>query len=172
MRRSFLRTARSLRFDEREAGISRPHAAETGGEWGVSVGRDDTTVLIVLTVRAIAKQVRIIANVQEAENIKLVRAGGADEIVAPSKFGGYLMADAVDTDGTIAFISDLLTHDGGCRLVERAPKPAEVGQRARDIDGTLIVEVRRGGQRMTCWNNRALVIEADDRLLAIDGNRP
>jgi voltage-gated potassium channel len=134
----------------------------------VSVGRDDTTVLIVLTVRAVAPDVRIIANVSEPENIKLVRSGGADEIVSPPKFGGYLMADAVDTHGTIAFVSDLLSYRGECTLVERAPRPEEIGRMARELEGTLIVEVRRSNRRIGCWRDCTLVIEADDRLLAID----
>ncbi|HEX6572580.1 MAG TPA: potassium channel family protein, partial [Steroidobacteraceae bacterium] len=51
----------------------------------VSVGRDDTTVLVVLTARSLSKNVRIIASVREPENIKLVRAGGADEVVSPPR---------------------------------------------------------------------------------------
>ena len=66
----------------RVAGVQRAHSVI------VSVGRDDTTVLIVLTVRALASRVRIIASVAEPENVKIVRSGGADEIVAPSRFGG------------------------------------------------------------------------------------
>jgi voltage-gated potassium channel len=146
----------------RMAGVQRAHSVI------VSVGRDDTTVLIVLTLRAIAKEVRIIANVSEPENIKLVRSGGADEIVSPPKFGGYLMADAVDTHGTIAFVSDLLSYRGECTLIERAPRPEEIGRLARELEGTLIVEVRRANRRIGCWRDCELVIEADDRLLAID----
>ena len=110
----------------------------------VSVGRDDTTVLIVLTVRALSERVRIVASVAEPENVKIVRSGGADEIVSPARFGGFLMADAVQSDGTIEFVSDLLSYKGRCQLVERAPRPEEVGQVARDIPGAVIVEIRRG----------------------------
>lgn len=55
----------------RMAGVERAHAVI------VSVGRDDTAVLVVLTVRALARAVRLIVNVGEPENIKLVKAGGA-----------------------------------------------------------------------------------------------
>ena len=149
----------------RMAAVDRAHSVI------VSVGRDDTTVLVVLTLRAVARDVRIIANVQEAENIKLVRSGGADEIVAPSKFGGYLMADAVNTHGTIAFVSDLLSFNGECRLSERSPTPAEIGRLAREVDA-IILEIRRDGKRLGCWRNCTLTIEANDKLLAIDGNCP
>ena len=105
----------------RVAGVQRAHSVI------VSVGRDDTTVLIVLTVRALASKVRIIASVAEPENVKIVRSGGADEIVAPSRFGGYLMADAVNTQGTIDFVSELLSYRGQCQLVEREARTDEVG---------------------------------------------
>ena len=99
-----------------------------------------------------------------------MRAGGADEIVAPAKFGGYLMADAVDTHGTIAFVIDLLSYHGACRSRTCADARTRSGACARELEGTLIVEVRRGGRRMGCWDDCTLTIEADDRLLAIDGN--
>ena len=83
---------------------------------------DDTTVLIVLTVRALSPGVRIISSVAEPENVKIVRSGGADEIVSPSRVGGYLMADAVRTQGTIDFVSELLSYRGQCQLVERAAR--------------------------------------------------
>jgi voltage-gated potassium channel len=148
----------------RVAGVDRAHTVI------ISVGRDDTTVLTVLTVRALAPRVRLVASVREPENVKLVRSGGADEIVAPPRFGGYLMADAVGTAGTIDFISDLLTYHGECQLVERAPRPQEIGKLAREVDGALIVELRRGGRRHGCWRDCTLRIEQGDRVLAIDAN--
>jgi voltage-gated potassium channel len=127
-------------------------------------------VLIVLTVRALAKDVRIVASVAEPENVKIVRSGGADEIVSPSRFGGYLMADAVNVTGTVDFVSELLSYRGQCQLVERAARPEEVGRLARETEGTVIVEVRRGLRRFGCWSDPSLRIEAGDRVIAIDAN--
>jgi voltage-gated potassium channel len=136
----------------------------------VSVGRDDTTVLIVLTVRALSDRVRIIASVAEPENLKIVRSGGADEIVSPARFGGFLMADAVGTEGTIDLVSDLLSFRGHCQLVERAPRPEEIGRLAREVTGAVIVEIRRDRKRLGCWDHPDLRIEARDRVFAIDAN--
>ncbi len=136
----------------------------------VSVGRDDTTVLIVLTIREIAKQVRIVACVGEQENVKLVRAGGADVIVSPPRFGGYLMADAVESSATVEFVAEALTFRGGFQLHERDPSDEEIGRVARDLRGSLIVELRRGGRRIGTWTDPALVIEPGDRLLVIDSD--
>jgi voltage-gated potassium channel len=136
----------------------------------VSVGRDDTTVLVVLTIRELARQVRIIARVLEQENVKLVRSSGADVIVSPPRVGGYLMADAVASHGTVEFISEILSFRGDFQLQERPPREQELGRAARDIEGALVVEVRRGGRRIGCWQDKGLVIEPGDRLLVIDSD--
>jgi voltage-gated potassium channel len=136
----------------------------------VSVGRDDTTVLIVLTIRELAKRVRIVARVGEQENVKLVRASGADVIVSPPRFGGYLMADAVKSSSTVEFIAEALTFHGMYQLHEREPSPAEIGRATRELAGSLVVEIRRGGRRIGCWQDPALVIESGDRLLVIDSD--
>ena len=144
------------------AGVARARAVI------VSVGRDDTTVLIVLTLREISKQVRVVASVGEQENSKLVRSSGADVIVSPPRFGGYLLADAVTSHGTVEFLSEMLTYHGDHQMVEREAAPHEVGRIARELDGTLVVEVHRAGRRLGGWNHRELRIEAGDRLLVID----
>jgi len=136
----------------------------------VSVGRDDTAVLVVLTVREISKTVRVIASVGEQENAKLVRASGADVIVSPPRFGGYLMADAVSNPGTVDLLSEMLTFRGDHQILERAPTNDEIGQRARELDGSLVVEVRRAGQRLGAWNHPDLRIEAGDRMIVIDSD--
>jgi voltage-gated potassium channel len=144
------------------AGVERAHAVI------VSVGRDDTTVLVVLTVREIARKVRVVARVRQHENVKLVRASGADVIVSPPRFGGYLMADAVDSFGTVDFVSELLSFRGDYQLQEREARAHEIGRVARELDESLVVEVRRGGARLGCWADKSLVIQAGDRLLVID----
>lgn len=148
----------------RMAALTRAHALI------VSLGRDDTTVLVVLTARSLTKDVRIIANVREPENIKLVRASGADEIVSPPRFGGFLMADAVQAHGTVEFVSELLSYRGDYQLVQREPLPAEVGKTAREVEGALVIEVHRGGRRFQGWKDDGLRIEPGDRLLVIDAN--
>jgi len=148
----------------RVAGVPRAHSVI------VSVGRDDTTVLVVLTIRELAKQVRIIARVLEQENAKLVKSSGANVIVSPPRFGGYLMADAVDSQGTVQFVSELLSFRGDYQLQEREPRAQEIGQPARDIEGVLVLEVRRGGQRIGCWTDKNVVVQAGDRLLVIDSD--
>lgn len=136
----------------------------------VCLGRDDTTVLTVLTIRELAKQVRLIASVSEPENLKLVKAGGADVVVSPPRFGGVLMADAVESRTTVDFVSELLSYRGSFQLVEREARPQEIGRTPFEIPDVLVVEVRRGNRRIGLWHEKGLRIEPGDRLLSIDSD--
>ena len=80
------------------------------------------------------------------------------------------MADAVEHQGTVDFISELLSIRGDYQLQEREPQPGEVGRRALEIPGALVVEIRRGSQRLGCWQHKDLTIEPGDRLFVIDSN--
>lgn len=149
----------------RVAGVERAEAVI------LSLSRDDTTVLSILRIRAIAKRVRVVARVREQQNFQLAREGGADEIVSPPRLGGLLLADAVGSRDTVDFVSNLISFSGDYQLVERTPQPGEVGARARELDGSLVVEIERRGRRIGAWSDRELRIEEGDRLLVIDSDR-
>jgi len=148
----------------REAGVAKAKAVL------ISVARDDTTVLAVLTARSINERARIIASVRDEENLALVRKAGADEVVAPSKIAGFLIADAVSSRYTTRFVSDILTTRGGqmC-LVERAALPEEVGKRMREVEGRLVVAIERDGNIRGFWNSPAEQIREGDLVFAIEG---
>jgi len=136
----------------------------------VCLPRDDTTALCILTARNLGSTARIIASAREQENIRLLRQAGADEVVAPAKLGGYLMADAVSTLHGLRFITDLLTTRGRMRMVEREVAAGEVGQRMRDLPGLLVVGIEREKQIIGFWDRPDEVIRAGDRLFAIQGS--
>lgn len=134
----------------------------------VSLRRDDTSVLVVLTARDLAPKARIIATVREAENARLMRRSGADVIVAAARVGGYLLADAVDSAYTVALINDILTERGRVRLSERKPLPDEVGKGPREV-ACLVIGLERAGKRIGFWDAEALRLQADDLMLVIEG---
>lgn len=133
----------------------------------VSLRRDDTGVLTVLTARDLAPKARIIVSCREAENARLLRRSGADVIVSAARVGGYLMADAVDSAYTVALINDMLTERGRVRLSERSPLPAEVGKGPREI-ACLVIGLERSGKRIGFWESGELRIQSDDLLLVIE----
>ena len=134
----------------------------------VSTGRDDSNVLIVLTVRNLGPKVRIIVAVSESENIKLLRQSGADTTVAPARLGGYILADAVFSGPAADCLCDLMTESGRLRLVERTPAPEEIGRPSREIKDEIVLRIYRGEKQIEFWQEGdESVLRAGDRLLVV-----
>lgn len=134
----------------------------------ICLGRDDAAVLTVLTTRHLNAKIRIIASVNEEENIKIVRQAGADTIVAPSIVGGYLMADSVESSFVADYINDLMHSDGRVRLIERAVRAEDIGKSMRDLGPNLVVRIHRGEDRIGFWEGDRARVQANDRLLEIE----
>jgi voltage-gated potassium channel len=111
----------------------------------VSAGRDDTSVLIVLTARHLAPQVRIAVAVRNADNEDLARQAGADVVVNPVSFAGLLLAASRHGAHVADYISDLATTDGLVALRERAASEEDIGRSLREICKGLAVRLHRGG---------------------------
>ena len=131
----------------------------------VCTDRDDTNVLITLTARNLSPDVRIVARVEEAENDKLVRQSGANSTVLPSRVGGILMADSIESSHLATYVMDLISAGGQVTLVEREPLPEEIGQRPMATQ-SLIVRIVRDQKHHSFWESD-LRVQAGDRLIVI-----
>jgi voltage-gated potassium channel len=134
----------------------------------VSPGRDDTNVLIVLTVRNLNPDIKIISSAKEAENIKLIKQSGADVIVSPAKLGGYLLADAVIRPHTVSYLVDLMTARGRISLTERLARPEEIGLSMDEIKPDLVVRLHRDGKPIGFWEKENNTIQDGDVLVIIE----
>lgn len=110
----------------------------------ISAGRDDSSALTLLTARHLNPAVRIIVSAKEEENVKLFKQGGADAIVSPATFGGYIIAAAVDHGHMVHYLDDLLTAGGKVGLVERVVRPDEVGKTPADLKPDVLLRLYRG----------------------------
>ncbi len=133
----------------------------------ISLGRDDTNVLAILTVRQMSKTVKIICTARQEENATLLEQAGANVVVVPSRISGYLLADAVKHNHVSEYVSDLLTHMGRVHLIERAPRPEEIGKSLRDVSDGLGVRIHRGDVRIGFWQSEQTAIQPGDILLII-----
>jgi voltage-gated potassium channel len=132
----------------------------------VCTDRDDTNVLIVLTARHLSPQVRIISRVEEAENEKLLRQSGANAAVLPSRIGGILMADSLDTSAIASAVTDLISAGGGVTMHERPARDEDIGRMPKEIAGELVVRVLRDSRALAFWEDEAR-IRFGDRLVVI-----
>lgn len=110
----------------------------------IAGGSDDSNALILLTARHLNPTVRIIVSAKEEENVKLFKQGGANAILSPATFGGYILAAAVDQGHMVHYLDDLLTARGNIALVERTVRANEVGQTPANLKPDLLLRLYRG----------------------------
>jgi voltage-gated potassium channel len=134
----------------------------------IATGRDDTNVLITLTVRHLNPMVRIIVSAKEEENVTLFRQGGADVILSPSTFGGYALAAAVDQLYLVKYLEDLLTAGGRVNLIERPVLPEEIGKGPEFLKPNLLLRVHRGDKLLSLWDlQKGQMLERGDILVVL-----
>ncbi|MCA9463347.1 MAG: NAD-binding protein [Nitrospira sp.] len=117
----------------------------------IASGRDDTNALILLTVRHLNSQCRVIVSAKEEENVKLFRQGGANTIISPSTYGGYMLAAAVDQQYLADYLEDFLTVGGHVNIVEQTIGDKESGKTAKDFHPDVLLRVYRQGTILSPW---------------------
>ena len=134
----------------------------------IAAGRDDSSALTLLTARHLNPTVRIIVSAKEEENVKLFKQGGADAIVSPATFGGYIIAAAVDHGHMVQYLDDLLTAGGQVRLLERTVRPDEIGKTPADLKPDVLLRLYRGGTMLSLLElEQARRLEAGDILVLL-----
>lgn len=141
----------------------------------VSAGRDDTSILIVLTIRHLAPDVPISVVVRASDNELLARQAGANTVINPVSFAGLLLAGSCHGPHISAYLADLASSSGRVVLIERAVRPEEVGIALKDIQDGVGVRIYRDGQPYGFWDDETTSLRATDLVVVItpgDGRRP
>lgn len=112
----------------------------------VSAGRDDTSILIVLTARRLAPDLPISVVVRSEDNEPLARQAGADTVINPASFAGLLLAGSTDGPHIAEYMADLAGAHGAVLLRERPVAASEVGQPLSAIATGLGLRIYRGGR--------------------------
>lgn len=133
----------------------------------ISAGRDDTSILVCLTVRHLAPDVRISLAVNQQDNEVPARRAGADVVVNPLNFAGLLLATTHAGHHIADYLADLATASGRVRLVEREVKPEEVGMSLAELAEGLGLRVIRGGTPYGFWRPQVQSLEAGDIIMEI-----
>ena len=132
----------------------------------VSCGRDDTSVLVVLTARHLAPNLHIAVGVRNVDNEDLAHQAGANVVINPVSFAGLLLATASQGQHLADYLHDLVTTEGHVMLREREARPEEVGQSLKDICNGLAVRLYRGGIVHAPWD-KSSKIQRGDMILEI-----
>jgi voltage-gated potassium channel len=134
----------------------------------VSAGRDDASILIVLTVRHLAPKVPISVVVRAADNELLAKQAGADNVINPVRFTGLLLAGSAQGAHTSEYLADLASVSGRVQLIERRVEPSEVGKPLAALaTGGIGLRIYREGVAHGFWETDASALQAGDTIVEI-----
>jgi voltage-gated potassium channel len=134
----------------------------------VSAGRDDTSILIVLTVRALAPLVPISVVVRADDNESLARQAGANNVINPVKFTGLLLAGSARGAHIAEYLADLASVSGRVQLVEREVTEAECGKSIAQLSsGGRGLRVYRNGEALGFWESECEALQTGDIIVEI-----
>lgn len=134
----------------------------------ISAGRDDTSILIVLTARHLAPGVPISVVVRAEDNESLAKQAGADNVINPVRFTGHLLAGSAQGSHIADYLADLASVSGRVQLIERPAEPDDIGRSLDSLpSGGKGLRIYRAGHPIGFWEPAAQHIVAGDIIVEI-----
>ena len=133
----------------------------------VSAGRDDTSILVCLTARHLAPDLRISVAIDEYDNDEPARRAGADVVVNAIDIAGLLLATSHTGQNIADYLSDLASGEGTAQLVEREVRPDEIGRSLRDISEGVALRIIRNGRPYGFWRRESRELKAGDMIMEV-----
>ena len=133
----------------------------------ISAGRDDSNILIVLTARKMAPDVKIAVTIRTGDNEDIAHQAGADTVINPVSFSGLLLASSLHGPDRAEYLADLASTQGRVMLRERVVEPHEVGKAPGDICTGQAVRLIRGSKSYSPAEPEFGTIADGDRILEI-----
>jgi voltage-gated potassium channel len=133
----------------------------------ISAGRDDTSILICLTARHLAPDLRISVAVNAQDNEVPARRAGANVVVNPLDFAGLLLATTHEGQHIADYLADLASRKGRVQMIERGVRPEEIGKSLKDVEGGLGVRIIRDGKPYGFWRPQVAKLQPGDIVMEI-----
>lgn len=136
----------------------------------VSAGRDDSSILIVLTARHLAPNIPISVVIRSKDNELLARQAGATTVINPVSFTGLLLAGSAQGEHVADYLADLASVGGRVQLRERLITPQEIGGSLSCLGtGGQGLRIYRDGKPYGFWEPEAKLLLAGDRIVEVVG---
>jgi voltage-gated potassium channel len=133
----------------------------------ISAGRDDTSILVCLTARHHAPDLRISIAINADDNEIPAKRAGADVVVNPLDFAGLLLATTHGGQHIADYLADLASRQGKVQLIEREITPQEVGKSLKEIAEGLGLRIIRDGTPYGFWRPQVDELQAGDMMMEI-----
>jgi voltage-gated potassium channel len=134
----------------------------------VSAGRDDASILMVLTARHLAPKVPLSVVIRAADNEILAHQAGADNVINPVRFTGLLLAGSARGAHTAEYLADLASVGGRVELVERPVTAEEVGRPLSELtSGGRGLRFYRNGKPHGFWEPESRALQSGDIVVEV-----
>jgi voltage-gated potassium channel len=97
--------------------LNRAGLVKAAGVFAVT-GDDSHNLMVAMSVKLIARKVRVVVRLHDVRNAKKAKRAGADEIVSPDFTGGMRIASAMVRPHVVNFMDKMLHSDEGLRVEE------------------------------------------------------
>ena len=143
-------------------------AADEAAAIIVATSRDDTSVLVTLTARALAPGATITAAAREEDNAHLLRQSGANTVVTSSSAAGRLLGLGTSSPEVVSALEDLLSSGSGLDVIVHRLELGEACtiEEADRRFGPVLMAVR-GGRELRRGDPELEAIEDGDRLVHV-----
>ena len=128
--------------DATRRGVLRQAGVEKATHVIITTDRDDSNVLVTLTVRQVNPDAWIVASVREHENVPLMRQSGANSVITSSDAVGRLLGLSSISPMLGSVMEDLLTYGEGLEVAERDLLVSEVGKQPQRLPDQVIGVIR------------------------------
>ncbi len=99
----------------------------------ITLDRDDSAILVTLTVRQLNPSAHVVVAVREEDNASLVRQSGANAVITSSEAVGRLLGLSAVSPHLGTVIEDLLSSNEGLEVGERQVSADEVGKSPDEV---------------------------------------
>lgn len=139
----------------------------------ITLDRDDSAILVTLTVRQLNPRAHVVVAVREEQNVSLLRQSGADSVVTSSDMVGRLLGMSAVSPNIGTTLEDLLTSGDGLEISERQVTEAEVGRNPADITDERVIAVVRNKTLRRYFDPTVATLETGDELVVVRrGDQP
>ncbi|WP_344801417.1 potassium channel family protein [Microlunatus ginsengisoli] len=133
----------------------------------ITLDRDDSAILVTLTVRQLNPSAHVVVAVREDDNAPLLRQSGANAVITSSEAVGRLLGLSAVSPNLGVVIEDLLSSKEGLEVGERQVTRDEVGKSSDEVRGERVVAVVRNKTLRRFYDPTVATLETGDQVVVV-----
>ncbi|CAA9326040.1 MAG: Potassium channel protein [uncultured Friedmanniella sp.] len=133
----------------------------------ITLDRDDSAILVTLTVRQLNPSAHVVVAVREEDNASLLRQSGANAVITSSEAVGRLLGLSATSPNLGTVIEDLLSSREGLEVGERQVTRDEVGLNPGQVEGERVIAVVRNKTLRRFYDPTVAKLETGDQVVVV-----